>query len=248
MYWNMANMICRKWKIWLNRHIWCIEMKAFKSIKNTHVFAEPSHLMYWNSRRASTFTWEPKLNRHIWCIEILSKIRWYLLTYSWTVTFDVLKFGRSLVLTSIAYPLNRHIWCIEMAATLSNKLLQMGWTVTFDVLKSPSCRTSFIMWLNAEPSHLMYWNIHIPKRHMIIPVLNRHIWCIEISFVCFKWLNCFTAEPSHLMYWNCPVASLPGRLSPAEPSHLMYWNPSCPRSTCFLPIAEPSHLMYWNLE
>ena len=55
---------------WLNRHIWCIEIKyAIFNWRKSH--AEPSHLMYWNA---------------------FASVCLFISLYRWTVTFDVLKY------------------------------------------------------------------------------------------------------------------------------------------------------------
>ncbi len=77
----------------------------------------------------------------------------------------------------------------------------LGWTITFDVLKSGE--TTYEKWsYNAEQSHLMYWNMQLPK---------------NIIRTC-------RAEQSHLMYWNDNKETKGNAHYNAEQSHLMYWN------------------------
>ena len=97
--------------------------------------------------------------------------------------------------------LNHHIWCIEIL--ILNPLLY---------------------WLCAEPSHLMYWNLHYLDLFRETDMLNHHIWCIEMAQIRHINGDIITAEPSHLMYWNPKKYSEINAESLAEPSHLMYWN------------------------
>ena len=195
------NYYTRYW--WLNRHIWCIEIRWWRRKHRLHQ-AEPSHLMYWNTRAdvhqkairgaepSHLMYWnilalpqdaihEP-LNRHIWCIEI---------AYAYEVDKDGTAEPSHLMYWNSARwgtmgrkkKLNRHIWCIEMFYRIYRSVVQAG--------------------LNRHIWCIEITNITLKNNPD--SMLNRHIWCIEI-LECGQEENCESAEPSHLMYWNGQAA------------------------------------------
>ena len=125
--------------------------------------AEPSHLMYWNSEKKSCWRWITLLNRHIWCIEMDKEYK------------NLIPLCQ----------LNRHIWCIEMQSTCPWCCKILRWTVTFDVLKFV-IGVTILGFPEAEPSHLMYWNLHYKAYNKNITLLNRHIWCIEMHLTSLR--------------------------------------------------------------
>ena len=140
---------------------WTVTFDVLKFVASMYttdtVTAEPSHLMYWNKDPSNC----PDVNSYA---EPSHLMYWNYMTnrncqnlYSWTVTFDVLKYeywehphGAGLRWT-VTFDV------LKYGEILRNLLVDKSWTVTFDVLKYMVKLYKGWIWI-AEPSHLMYWN------------------------------------------------------------------------------------------
>ena len=145
-----------RFKIYLNRHIGCIETwlkEAYREVANL----EPTHRMYWNSR-----LWLYNGDERL--LEPTHRMYWNHPTTKQVMGGE--------------WHLNRHIGCIETLPKLV-VWVYIKLEPTHRMYWNQNKKGMDEAQLTLEPTHRMYWNLLDNPFSLFQLSLNRHIGCIE---------------------------------------------------------------------